>query len=160
MCVCVCVRVCVCVCSVEAIQQINVVCIYGCTCARTFQIMSRLKTLKKKLQKSFTYSRTTYSIIIYVCVVYMHTGTVQQLLPPNNVQLMEQSVDPINQSLKMIVKWDPVETDPSLDIIGYAVYVDGELYCSVPGIETSRAELSGLVPKVCQLLFHEAMRVY
>lgn len=73
---------------------------------------------------------------------------VQELLPPDNVQLVEQSIDPVTHSLKMTVKWDPVEMESSSDISGYAVYVDGELYCSVSGVETCEAELCDLVPKV------------
>ena len=73
----------------------------------------------------------------------------QELLAPDNIQLVEQSIDPVTHSLNMIVKWDPVEVDSCSDVIGYAVYVDDELYCSVNGIETYEAELHGLVPKVC-----------
>ena len=79
----------------------------------------------------------------------MYCLCVGTILPPDNLQLMEQSMDPISQSLKMTVKWDPIE--PSSDIIGYAVYVDGELYCSVAGVETCHAELTGLAPKVHKL---------
>ena len=87
---------------------------------------------------------------ILVWAVFPYAGTVQELLPPpGNVQLVEQSIDPVTHSLKMIVKWDPVEAESSSDVIGYAVYVDDELYCSVNGVETCEAELHGLVPKVC-----------
>ena len=83
-----------------------------------------------------------------VCVIFLYTAMVQELLPPDNVQLVEQSIDPVTHSLKMTVKWDPVEMESSSDISGYAVYVDGELHCSVSGVETCEAELRGLVPKV------------
>lgn len=87
---------------------------------------------------------------LYIVCVY--AAAVQQLLPPENVQIVEQSIDPDTQSLKVLVKWDPIEAESSSDIIGYAVYVDGELYCSVAGAETCQVELSNLVPKVSLLL--------
>ena len=73
--------------------------------------------------------------------------TVAQLLPPENVQLLERSIDPVSQSVKMLVGWEPVE-QASTDTVGYSVYIDGELYSSVAGIDTKVTELTGLVPNV------------
>ena len=79
---------------------------------------------------------------------FVHNYAVQQLLPPCNVRLVEQSIDPLTQSLRMVVKWDPVDVESSSDVTGYAVYVDSELYSNLIGVENTQAELSGLVPKV------------
>jgi len=72
---------------------------------------------------------------------------VAQLLPPENVQLVERSIDPLSQSVKMLVGWEPVE-QASADTVGYSVYIDGELYSSVAGIDTKMTELTSLVPNV------------
>jgi len=85
--------------------------------------------------------------MLYYLYTFVHTA-VQQLLPPENLQLVEQSIDPTTQSIRMMVKWDPVEVEPSSDITGYSVFVDGELFCTVPGIKTNHMELTGLNPKV------------
>ncbi|XP_065891184.1 putative protein tag-278 isoform X3 [Dysidea avara] len=73
------------------------------------------------------------------------TATVAQLLPPENVQLVERSIDPVSQSVKMMVGWEPVE-QVSTDAVGYSVYIDGELYSSVADVDTKLTELTGLLP--------------
>ena len=70
-----------------------------------------------------------------------------QLLPPENVQLVERSIDPVSQSVKMMVGWEPVE-QVSTDAVGYSVYIDGELYSSVADVDTKLTELTGLLPNV------------
>lgn len=76
-----------------------------------------------------------------------------QLLPPESVRLVERSIDLVSQSVKMTIGWDPVE-QTSGDAVGYSVYIDGELYSSVAGVDTKLTELSGLLPNVSAIVVH------
>ena len=143
VCACVCVRLRVCVCV--RVRVCACVCVCVCVCVRACVDTTSNHVINFKFYM-FCQATVQYRVLLYCVMLFT---AVQELQPPNNVQLVEQSIDPLTETVRMIVKWDPIVAEPTLDIIGYAVYIDSELYSSVRGVESAQVELTGLVPKVC-----------